>query len=96
MGPAKVLTMGSLKGQMHFESANLHKRRKTKPSASCGKRLPVILLKREGRRENRPGDTVEQHCHLQATETKTPQARKKSHRFCWVFAQRTGQPGCES
>ena len=36
MGPAKVLTMGSLKGQMHFESANLHKRRKTKgKETSC-------------------------------------------------------------
>ena len=38
---------------------------------------------------------MEQHCHLQATETKTPQARKKSHRSCWVFAQRTRRRGCE-
>ncbi|MXQ99368.1 hypothetical protein E5288_WYG003495 [Bos mutus] len=48
------------------------------------------------RRKNQPGDTVEQHCHLQTTETKTPQARKKIHRFCWVFAQRTEQRGWKS
>ncbi|XP_024844286.1 uncharacterized protein [Bos taurus] len=72
------------------------KQNKTKPAVSCGQKLPVILLKREGGGKNRPGDTVEQHCHLQATETKTPQARKKIHRFCWVFPQRTGQRGRES
>ena len=98
MGPVKVLTMGSLKAQMQFESANRHKRRKTKQNQPLlvGKGFLSFLLKRDSSRKNQPGDTVEQHCPLQTTETKTSQARKKSHSFCWVFAQRTGQRGCQS
>ena len=49
MGPVKVLTTGSLKAQMQFESANRHKRRKTKQNQPplVGKGFLSFLLKRD-------------------------------------------------
>ena len=67
-----------------------------KTSRCLWEKAPCHFNKAREHRKNRPGDTVEQHCHLLATETRTPQARKKIHRFCWVFPQRTGQRGRES
>ena len=49
MGPVKVLTTGSLKAQMQFESANRPKRRKTKQNQPplVGKGFLSFLLKRD-------------------------------------------------
>ena len=70
---------------MQFEPANQCKQRKIY-NTSCGKRLPRVFSTAKG-----GGETecryLEQHCHLQVTETRTPQGRKKTHPFCWVFAQ---------
>ena len=80
---------------MQFESANWQKHRKKIRRFLPQKALRRFFSRVKGGAET-GGATLVQHYHLLATEIKTPQYRKKMHRFCWVFARGTVQSECES
>ena len=72
------------------------KTEKKNPPLFASKSFAAFFSRAKGGGET--GGAIPQckHYHLQATEIKTPQSRKKRHRFFWVFARGTVQSECES